>query len=488
VGGPDRADIAGAGVLIDAAAWPGLIGADRLRGIADAAHLESAWPRHRTTAQDMETAARQLQTKFEAARAFFEKAREAAPEVARAQAASWRTLLRELAVRAEGGGPATDLVPHAEALQAELAALEVRFALASGRLYLQAASGETGRLAAQAEFARILAAEDFAGEADRLVARGEAAVRAAGVPLRAAEGAAPGLPPARPARPPACGAAAHLQRLLDVYPRGRPATGPPPTRLTYERCPACGGEMAVDAGRSELVCAECGALRELVGTVFEDAQFYNQEGQKAKSGTFNPNRHFQFWWAHILARELEEEIGDREDAENLYGEKLLGALRALVARDRKLLRLLTVNDVRAMLRELGRTDLNKNVPLLLKKLTGVGPPQLPDAIAARVENLFTKAIEAGERVRRGGRVNRNYYPFYIRRILEQLLPEDDYEARRVLYYIYVQSKETVEADDADWQLICRELPELEYRPTDRFLGFEYGPAPAGRRNAAGSRR
>ncbi|NBP85422.1 MAG: hypothetical protein EBU54_09640 [Mycobacteriaceae bacterium] len=236
-------------------------------------------------------------------------------------------------------------------------------------------------------------------------------------------------------------------------------------------------DMAVDAGRSELRCcdAECGTIRELVGTVFDDSQFYSQEGQKAKSGTFNPNRHFQFWWAHILAREPEEEIGDKSDPDNLYGEKLLLDLRAVVVRDRKVLRLLTVNDVRAMLREAGRTDLNKNVPLVLKKLTGVGPPQIADAMAVRVENLFTKAIEIGERVRRPGRVNRNYYPYYIYKILDQLLAEDDFENRRVLYYIYVQSKETVEADDADWEQICIELAEITYVPTDRTKALKYRP-------------
>jgi hypothetical protein len=248
-------------------------------------------------------------------------------------------------------------------------------------------------------------------------------------------------------------------------------------RVDYERCPACSGDMAVDAGRSELRCcdAECGTIRELIGTVFDDGQFYNQEGQKAKSGTFNPNRHFQFWWTRILAREPEEEIGDKADPENLYGEKLLRTLRAVVTRDRKVLRLLTVNDVRAMLREEGRTDLNKNVPLVLKKLTGVGPPPIDDAVAVRVENLFTKAIEIGERVRRPWRVNRNYYPYYIYKILDQLLAENDLENRRVLYYIYIQSKETVEADDADWEQICTELTEVAYVPTDRTQALKYYP-------------
>lgn len=417
----------------------------------------------------METASRQLLLKFEGARALFEKAPLAGVDAAAAQA-----------------------------LASELTALEVRFALSTGHLYILAMTGESGRLAATAEFSRILAAEDFAGAVDRLVARGEASLRAAGVALRedtsegegrgrrggrgrgaATRGRAAGRGAPKPGAPrPNPTVCADIQRLLDVYPRGAEggclADGAA-QQVNYELCPTCGGDMAVDAGRSELRCGDCGTVRELVGTVFDDSQFYSQEGQKAKSGTFNPNRHFQFWWMHLLAREPEEEIGDKDDPDNVYGERLLESLRAIVARDRKILRLLTVNDVRAMLREVGRTDLNKNVPLIMKKLTGVGPPQVSDAIAVRVENLFTKAIEIGERVRRAGRVNRNYYPYYIYKILDQLVPEEDSETRRVLYYIFIQSKDTVEADDADWEQICLELSELTYVPTDRTQALRYHP-------------
>lgn len=404
----------------------------------------------------MESASRQLHAKFEAARALFEKAPLAGADKTRISS-----------------------------LVSKLIELEIRFAFATGHLYINTLLGESGRLNSNIEFTRILAAEDFSGAIDQLVAHVEELLRSVGVYLRESQSEyhndkkvkppskilRPGIP-----RPPAhiC---ADIQRLLDIYPRNGDGIGPTMPQIDYEKCSACYGDMAVDSSRSELRCCdvECGAIRELVGTVFDDSQFYSQEGQKAKSGTFNPNRHFQFWWTHILAREPEEEIGDKSDSNNLYGESLLIKLRAMVIRDRKVLRLLTVNDIRSMLRETNCTDLNKNVPLLMKKLTGVGPPQIADSVAVRVENLFTKAIEIGERVRRSGRVNRNYYPYYIYKILDQLLPDNDYENRRVLYYIYVQSKETVEADDSDWEQICTELIEISYVPTDRTKALKYRP-------------
>jgi hypothetical protein len=243
--------------------------------------------------------------------------------------------------------------------------------------------------------------------------------------------------------------------------------------INYNKCNLCANEMIIDTNRSELYCNTCGMIRELIGTVFDDTQFYSQEGQKAKSGTFNPNRHFQFWWTHILAKESEEELGDKRDSDNLYGEKILKQIKDIIRRDRKILQLLTINDVRNILRELKKTDLNKNVPLILKKITGIGPPNIPDHITLRVENLFTKAIEIGEKIKQNKRINRNYYPYYIYRIVEAITTDKDTELRRVLFYIYIQSKETVESDDLDWEKICGELKEIEYKPTDRTLGQKY---------------
>lgn len=90
-----------------------------------------------------------------------------------------------------------------------------------------------------------------------------------------------------------------------------------------------------------------------------------------------------------------------------------------------------------------------------------------------MEKLFSKAIEIGERVRPSGRTNRSYYPFYIYKILDAILPEDDYDNRRVLFYIYMQGKETLDKNDREWGEICSELPEIAWVPTDRTKAQKY---------------
>jgi hypothetical protein len=389
-------------------------------------------------------------------------------------------------------------------LSVELAAIHTRYALSTSHVFFRAATGEAERAAAREEFQQIVAAEDFLGELDRLVARAQDALgvrndTAAPPPggIRSGCGAAarrgrgrPKAPDADRACAPAPGraplsreAAREARTLLDHYAEHDVDCAARAVELSlsthgerYGVCDDCRLDMSVVADTSELVCPGCGRARELIGTVFDDAQFYNQEGQKAKSGSFNPNRHFRFWMDHILAREPEDELGDKDDPDNACGEKLLKQLLDLVRRDKKILRLLSVDDTRALLKELGRTDLNKNTPLIMRLLTGVGPPCLSEAICLRVEKLFSKAIEIGERIRPAARSNRNYYPFYIYKILDSILPEDDLDSRRVLFYIYMQGQDTLDKNDREWEDICAELPEITWSPTNRSKAQKYRPA------------
>ena len=228
-------------------------------------------------------------------------------------------------------------------------------------------------------------------------------------------------------------------------------------------CPDCGLGTVVDPDRSEAVCPGCRRVFGLYGAVFEDSQFYAQDGQKAKSGCFNPNRHYAFWMDRILALEPDTELGSRGDPDNTRGEKTLAALRARLHRQGRILQMITVEDVRGMLRELKLTSLNQNVSLVIKKLTGRGPPPLSEAKRTRGEALFSKAIEIREQICRA-RANRNYYPYYIYKIYDAILEKDDPD-RAMLRFIHLQGEETLSSNDLEWRDICNRLPEITWRPT-----------------------
>ena len=236
-------------------------------------------------------------------------------------------------------------------------------------------------------------------------------------------------------------------------------------------CEDCECLMDLTFEQGEAICPECGEIRYLSSHACDDAQ--GQDGQKSKSGSFNPNRHFHFWMDRILARESEEELGDKDDPNNTCGEKLFTQLKAIVKRDRKILRLLTVDDVRSMLKEIDRTDLNKNVPTIMRRLTGVGPPNLSEMVCQRVEYIFSKAIALGETVKSSIRTNRNYYPYYIYKILEAVLDKNNSDDRRVLSYIYMQGQETLDKNDKEWEKICGHL-NIKWVPTKRSKSQKIG--------------
>jgi len=262
-----------------------------------------------------------------------------------------------------------------------------------------------------------------------------------------------------------------IQHLIDLFPINNECLNnfDNYSTINYRICNICGDIMEINQIKSELICSTCAMIKPLIGTSYENTQFYLQDTKHQKSGTFNPNRHFYFWWTHILAREDESEIM-KDVNDNLFDN-----LAHIIQRDKKVLRMLTLIDVRNMLRELKKTELNKNIPLILKKITGIGPPSIIEEIEIKVERIFSKVISVCENIKRSGRTNRNYYPYYIYKIIDVIIPKEDFENRRILYYIYIQSKDTVECDDLDWEQICESISELVYRPTDRLEYLLYQP-------------
>nr|CAD7112297.1 B385R CDS [African swine fever virus] len=234
--------------------------------------------------------------------------------------------------------------------------------------------------------------------------------------------------------------------------------------LKYKECKYCHTDMVFNTTQFGLQCPNCGCIQELMGTIFDETHFYNHDGQKAKSGIFNPNRHYRFWIEHILGRNSEQELGTKQDP---CGTKVLQQLKKIIKRDNKCIALLTVENIRKMLKEINRTDLNNCVSLILRKLTGVGPPQISESILLRGEYIFTEAIKIREKVCKKGRINRNYYPYYIYKIFDAILPPNDTTNRRILQYIHLQGNDTLANNDSEWESICMELPEIKWKPTDR---------------------
>ena len=122
------------------------------------------------------------------------------------------------------------------------------------------------------------------------------------------------------------------------------------------------------------------------------------------------------------------------------------------------------------------TKYNKNIPRLMKLVTGVGPPAISENTYQLVIHLFTSAMELlndikQQKYKKGDTdfsdKYSSYYSHYIYKILEAKLAKDNPE-RRILYYIYLQSQDTINSHDADWFSIC---PKLGIKPISTDKNF-----------------
>jgi len=228
--------------------------------------------------------------------------------------------------------------------------------------------------------------------------------------------------------------------------------------IVYELC-TCNNKMDIDPLTSNLICKKCGLTNELYGTVFEDDQFFYQEGQRTKHGTYDPSKHCRFWVDRIQARETTD-----------IPESVILKLKECIIRDKiKNKNLINCNQIRKYLQQTFNSRYNDHVPLIRKLLTGITPPQLTDYEMQLIHIYFDKVIHIFDDIKPPNKTNCPYNPYFIYKIIEQIIKKDSDRIRKlkILACIHLQSRETLIQNDLIWGLICERIPEFVYVPTDR---------------------
>jgi len=233
----------------------------------------------------------------------------------------------------------------------------------------------------------------------------------------------------------------------------------------YNKCDKCSREMQVISNLSEIVCVHCGITEKLYGTVFEDDQYYYQEGQRSKHGSYDPSKHCRIWIDRIQARESKE-----------IPEKVLTKVRNCI-KDNNIRNLeeITCSEIRGYLSQGKFSIYNEHVPLIRKMITGKSPEVLTDQEIQLITIYFDKVIRVYNDTKPDEKNNVPYHPYLIYKIIEHILyskSKNDYynsKARifSILSCIHLQSHETLITNDSLWQQICHRIEEIEYRPTDR---------------------
>lgn len=223
-------------------------------------------------------------------------------------------------------------------------------------------------------------------------------------------------------------------------------------------CENCGTRYSIDSKRSEYVCCSCGYVEKLLGVVFEDEQFFFQEGQRTKHGKYDPTKHCKFWVDRIQAKENTD-----------IPKTVIYKVKKCIKRDNIWLSQLTCPMIRRYLKELKLSKWNDHVPLILKTITGKEPEQLTEVELKKIYSYFSRVIHIYNRTKPTNKPNCPYHPFFIYKILEQILKEEKHSRRRenILSYIHLQSRETLIENDRIWKPICEQIEEFTYQPTEK---------------------
>jgi hypothetical protein len=246
-------------------------------------------------------------------------------------------------------------------------------------------------------------------------------------------------------------------------------------------CDQCGAKMNVYPNNSEMRCDGCGNTITLPGTVFEDSQFYNQQGQCTKHKKYDPNRHCERWVNQIQAREnstIPSRVIDRVNKKAIQEYTRNGKLRPM--NDMK------CHQVRKWLKEEGLATYNDHAALIRKIITGLNgdsiiPPQLTVEESQELLMHFSRAMDIYERVSKREDIlqllgknkirNKFYYPYGLLKILCAKMRRDP-RLPGLLECIHIQSTNTITKNDKIWKEVCKEHQDYDYEPTDRAVILE----------------
>lgn len=242
-------------------------------------------------------------------------------------------------------------------------------------------------------------------------------------------------------------------------------------KISYNKCPKCEQGMKIISNTSEIICEACGITENLYGTVFEDDQFYFQEGNRSKTGSYLPGKHCRFWIERIQARESKE-----------IPESVLNKIRNCIKQNKiRNVDEISCKEIRKYLSQTHNSPYNEHVPLIRKLITGKSPEPLLEEEVQLITIYFDKVIRVYEEIKPDNKTNVPYHPYLIYKIIEHILykksPMEFQKSKKriinTLNCIHLQSRETLINNDNTWSEICDNIEEITYRPTDenKYLTF-----------------
>ena len=196
-----------------------------------------------------------------------------------------------------------------------------------------------------------------------------------------------------------------------------------------------------------LQCPNCGLI--VLKNLHEG---WNGPHYPVKKSCYDYKHHFKMWMDCILAREnitptLERVINNVKNEWMQY---------PLIS---------CIDSVRHVLKNKGHNKHYKHAPLILKRVSGVCPPEINDNYLSRCKYIFSDVKEAYKFCLDAP--NSAGYPYIIYKIFDRILPH----GREILDFIYLQSPKTIAKRDKEWKIILEYLKIFKSKiPRQQYAG------------------
>jgi ribosomal protein L37AE/L43A len=224
-------------------------------------------------------------------------------------------------------------------------------------------------------------------------------------------------------------------------------------------CEFCNEQMVFLAKESILECPKCFAQITAKGMMLlEDRDDITDRSHKKSQ--HQSRKHGKEWLDSLQGLE-------NKDVPKHVVDHVLSCMRKDRIIDKTQL---TCDNIRSYLSRSPKTaKFNQQIPKIRKLITGIEPPQLTYSETELFLEYYGRVMKIDNEKKT--KTNCLYCPYYIRKILEQILkaPEDRVRRDRFFSYIHLQLSDTLIEQDNIWAQICEEIPEFEYWPTIRNL-------------------
>jgi hypothetical protein len=223
-------------------------------------------------------------------------------------------------------------------------------------------------------------------------------------------------------------------------------------------CSNCNLQYSIEEKTAEYICKQCGKIEKMAGVVFEDDQFYYQEGKRTKHGKYDPIKHAKFWLDRIQAKESTNIPDD-----------VINAIKRCIYRDQQWADNITCETIRTYLKQLKLTMYNNHTALILKMIKGVEPEQLTEIEVRLIYMYFGTVIQIFNKIKNPEKSNCPYHPYFIYKIIEQIIksPYDRMRRDKILSCIHLQARDTLIDNDITWFAICDHIPEFTKIATNK---------------------